>query len=62
MGLLCIETEISWKIKEKWFVMGARSHEERVCVYDLFWIFIQYFPDIWYFPLSLESSVILFIF
>lgn len=47
-----------WKIKEKLFVKASRSHTDQVCVWGLFCIFIQYFLDIWYVSLSLESSVI----
>lgn len=48
MGSLSVETEISRKIKEKWFVKGARSHEERVYVicfgflFNIFQIFVMF--------------------
>lgn len=58
VGSLSTEIEISWKIKGKRFGKGERHHEEQVCVC----FFPQYFPDVWYAPLSLESDVILFFF
>lgn len=53
-----LSTGTKFAEKLKLFVKGVRSHTDRVCVCGLFCIFVQYFLDKWYVPLSLQSSVI----